>query len=298
METSRVISAVRNQAVAKKPAGSVDTTAFCSYAKDSAGRLCVVISAVEATVDSVATQRYPDAIDEPDASNSSIHRLGSQAQRIEERAKCSSRDVKAAAKQLTIYERWMSTAELNSNGESDKKSAKRKGHKYCSLVGTLQRSVALKWKEDKIAIWSAEQFWKLSNGKKFYRGYIFEATPIEEVFEEVFNNELLQLKFVSAARNISKVFNKRAAADPFDPLKRTTKWYQSRPDLFLYRTGFSLDELSGCASLGQMPSFYFRCAVRSLGARLSDKHMGRDRRMKNLSCSLYWFFIFLTDAKF
>ncbi|KZV43875.1 beta-glucosidase 24-like [Dorcoceras hygrometricum] len=33
------------------------------------------------------------------------------------------------------------------------------------------------------------------------------------------------------------------------------------PDLFLYRTGFSLDELSGCASLGQMPSFYFCCAV-------------------------------------
>ncbi|KZV56265.1 hypothetical protein F511_20049 [Dorcoceras hygrometricum] len=32
------------------------------------------------------------------------------------------------------------------------------------------------------------------------------------------------------------------------------------PDLFLCRTGFSIDELSGCASLGQMPSFYFRCA--------------------------------------
>ncbi|KZV38802.1 protein SUPPRESSOR OF npr1-1, CONSTITUTIVE 1-like [Dorcoceras hygrometricum] len=61
-------------------------------------------------------------------------------------------------------------------------------------------------------------------------------------------------------------------------------------------TGFSLDELSGCASLGQMPSFYFHCAVRSLGARLSDKHMGRDRRMKNLSCSLYWFFIDLSNS--
>ncbi|KZV26663.1 hypothetical protein F511_34753 [Dorcoceras hygrometricum] len=32
----------------------------------------LIISADEATVDSVATQRYPDAIDEPDASNSSI----------------------------------------------------------------------------------------------------------------------------------------------------------------------------------------------------------------------------------
>ncbi|KZV13885.1 nuclear transcription factor Y subunit C-4 [Dorcoceras hygrometricum] len=61
-------------------------------------------------------------------------------------------------------------------------ACKRKGRKYCSCVGTLQRSVAPKWKEDKIAIWSAEEFWKLSNGKNFYRGYILEATPIEEVF--------------------------------------------------------------------------------------------------------------------
>ncbi|KZV56808.1 DEAD-box ATP-dependent RNA helicase 20-like [Dorcoceras hygrometricum] len=30
------------------------------------------------------------------------------------------------------------------------------------------------------------QFWKLSNGKKFYRGYIIEATPIEEVDWRVF----------------------------------------------------------------------------------------------------------------
>ncbi|KZV20933.1 hypothetical protein F511_08847 [Dorcoceras hygrometricum] len=70
----------------------------------------------------------------------------------------------------------MSTAELNSNGESDKKPAKEK-----DASTTLQRSVAPKWKEDKIAFWSAEQFWKLSNGKNFYRGYIFEATPIEAV---------------------------------------------------------------------------------------------------------------------
>ncbi|KZV32640.1 hypothetical protein F511_14764 [Dorcoceras hygrometricum] len=49
-----------------------------------------------------------------------------QAQRIEEVAKCSSRGDKSAAKQLTIYESWMSTAELNSNGESDKKPAKEK----------------------------------------------------------------------------------------------------------------------------------------------------------------------------
>ncbi|KZV30705.1 myelin transcription factor 1-like [Dorcoceras hygrometricum] len=45
---------------------------------------------------------------------------------------------------------------------------------------TLQRSVAPKWKEDKTAFWSAEEFWKLSNGKKFSRGYILEATPFVE----------------------------------------------------------------------------------------------------------------------
>ncbi|KZV28624.1 nonribosomal peptide synthetase 3-like [Dorcoceras hygrometricum] len=49
-----------------------------------------------------------------------------QAQRNEEVAKRSSRNDKAAAKQLTIYERWMPIAELNSNGESDKKPAKEK----------------------------------------------------------------------------------------------------------------------------------------------------------------------------
>ncbi|KZV41723.1 protein FLX-like 2-like [Dorcoceras hygrometricum] len=37
-----------------------------------------------------------------------------------------SRSDKSAAKQLTIYEIWMSTAELNSNGENDKKPAKEK----------------------------------------------------------------------------------------------------------------------------------------------------------------------------
>ncbi|KZV14582.1 something about silencing protein 10 [Dorcoceras hygrometricum] len=37
-----------------------------------------------------------------------------------------SRRDKSAAKQLTIYESWMSTAELNSNGENDKKPAKEK----------------------------------------------------------------------------------------------------------------------------------------------------------------------------
>ncbi|KZV50485.1 uridine-cytidine kinase C [Dorcoceras hygrometricum] len=80
---------------------------------------------------------------QPDASNSSIHRLGFPDARKEEVAKRGkqtqdiqstkissedefSRSDKSAAKQLTIYESWMSTAELNSNGENDKKPAKEK----------------------------------------------------------------------------------------------------------------------------------------------------------------------------
>ncbi|KZV55610.1 hypothetical protein F511_32341 [Dorcoceras hygrometricum] len=47
--------------------------------------------------------------------------VASKLQRYE-----SSRSDKPAAKQLTIYESWMSTAELNSNGENDKKPAKEK----------------------------------------------------------------------------------------------------------------------------------------------------------------------------
>ncbi|KZV38058.1 hypothetical protein F511_44462 [Dorcoceras hygrometricum] len=45
---------------------------------------------------------------------------------------------------------------------------------------TLQRSVAPKWKEDKIAFWSAEEFLEAFQREEFYRGYILEATSIEK----------------------------------------------------------------------------------------------------------------------
>ncbi|KZV17404.1 hypothetical protein F511_27927 [Dorcoceras hygrometricum] len=64
---------------------------------------------------------------QPDASNSSIQsrkkRRSSEAWQTDT---VSSRSDKSAAKQLTIYESLMSTAELNSNGENDKKPAKEK----------------------------------------------------------------------------------------------------------------------------------------------------------------------------
>ncbi|KZV13637.1 hypothetical protein F511_45199 [Dorcoceras hygrometricum] len=75
----------------------------------------------------------------------------------------------------------MSTAELNSKWRKRQKPSKRKGRKYCSLVGTLQRSVSLKWKEDKIAFWSAEEFWKLSNGKNFTEAIYWRQCPLKSV---------------------------------------------------------------------------------------------------------------------
>ncbi|KZV06974.1 origin of replication complex subunit 4 [Dorcoceras hygrometricum] len=67
--------------------------------------------------------------------------------------------------------------------EKATEACKRKGRKYCSCVGTFQRSVAHLWKEDKIAFWSAEEFLEAFQREEFQqRLYILEATPIEEVF--------------------------------------------------------------------------------------------------------------------
>ncbi|KZV49717.1 hypothetical protein F511_33126 [Dorcoceras hygrometricum] len=47
----------------------------------------------------------------------------------------------SAAKQLTIYESWMSTAELNSNGKNDKKPAKEKDTKALYAKATPLKKV-------------------------------------------------------------------------------------------------------------------------------------------------------------
>ncbi|KZT75891.1 hypothetical protein F511_47085 [Dorcoceras hygrometricum] len=102
----------------------------------------------------------------------------------------------------------MSTAELNSNGESDRSLQK----KRTQVLLLLQRSVAPKWKEDKITFWSAEQIWKLSNGKKISRGYILEATPIEESKElsalvlQFRVNETLCVRSVGATTILWEIF--------------------------------------------------------------------------------------------
>ncbi|KZV20819.1 hypothetical protein F511_43481 [Dorcoceras hygrometricum] len=107
------------------------------------------------------------------------------AQRIEERAKCSSRRNISAAKQLTIYERCLSTAELNSKWRKRQKPAKEKDASTV-LVSVLYRgALHQNGKKTRQPSGALKSFWKLSNGKKFSRGYIFEATPIEEVVKRV-----------------------------------------------------------------------------------------------------------------
>ncbi|KZV49875.1 hypothetical protein F511_42241 [Dorcoceras hygrometricum] len=83
-------------------------------------------------------------------------------------------------------------------------ACKRKGRKYCSCVGTLQRSVAQLWKEDKIAFWSAEEFLEAFQREVFYRGYIFEATPIEDVSVDRVN-ETLCVRSVGATTYCGKI---------------------------------------------------------------------------------------------
>ncbi|KZV24339.1 ATP-binding cassette transporter [Dorcoceras hygrometricum] len=109
--------------------------------RHSAGRVCVV----NQSQDSVATQRFPDAVFAYPVTGipGAKKRRSSEAQQLKN---------ESAAKQLTTYEELSKT----------------------------DRSVALKWKEVKIAIWSAEQFWNLSNVKKFNRGYLYSRNAIEE----------------------------------------------------------------------------------------------------------------------
>ncbi|KZV47000.1 hypothetical protein F511_34993 [Dorcoceras hygrometricum] len=77
--------------------------------------------------------RYASSRKDPDARKADVAKHCNQAQSIQS-TKISAEDEfnrsdKSAAKQLTIYESWMSTAELNSNGENDKKPAKEKDTK-------------------------------------------------------------------------------------------------------------------------------------------------------------------------
>ncbi|KZT75865.1 hypothetical protein F511_47111 [Dorcoceras hygrometricum] len=51
-----------------------------------------------------------------------------------------------------------------------------------------------------------KSFWKLSNGKNFSRGYILEATPIEEVSPLYIVNETLCVRSVGATTILWEIF--------------------------------------------------------------------------------------------
>ncbi|KZV29981.1 hypothetical protein F511_41124 [Dorcoceras hygrometricum] len=77
----------------------------------------------------------------PDARKEEVAKRCNQAQSIQStknsaEAQSSSRH-ESAAKQLMIYESWMSTAELNSNGENDKEACKRKDTRTIPCLASL-----------------------------------------------------------------------------------------------------------------------------------------------------------------
>ncbi|KZV19063.1 hypothetical protein F511_13979 [Dorcoceras hygrometricum] len=79
-------------------------------------------------------QYYASSRKDPDARKADVAKHCNQAQSIQstkisaedEFSRSDCRSDKSAAKKLTIYESWMSTAELNSNGKNDKKPTKEK----------------------------------------------------------------------------------------------------------------------------------------------------------------------------
>ncbi|KZV35849.1 hypothetical protein F511_36102 [Dorcoceras hygrometricum] len=126
---------------------SQDTSSYCLTLKYSAGDFALIpvarssrelqwiqsqdSSSQQDTMDPVASfsTMHPSRKD-PDTRKADVAKHCIQTQSIQS-TKISaedefSRSDKSAAKQLTIYESWMSTAELNSNGENDKKPAKEK----------------------------------------------------------------------------------------------------------------------------------------------------------------------------
>ncbi|KZV57166.1 hypothetical protein F511_40598 [Dorcoceras hygrometricum] len=85
---------------------------------------------------------------------------------------------------------------------------------YSGKQYNIQRMFARIWKEDKLAFWSAEEFWKLSNGKNFNRGYLLEATPLKKSVVRQSNtervlstvNETLCVRSVGATTILWEIF--------------------------------------------------------------------------------------------
>ncbi|KZV55840.1 phosphomethylethanolamine N-methyltransferase [Dorcoceras hygrometricum] len=137
----------------------------------------------------IQTQERSDVVEEEIQLQATVHQQMSQDIQSQY-LKIQQKQLKnvSAAKQLTIYESWMSTAERNSNGKNaqDGKNqwlrlsranclnSREQDLYYSGKQYNLQRMFARIWKEDKLAISSAEQIWNLSSGHISNRAYIFE----------------------------------------------------------------------------------------------------------------------------
>ncbi|KZV53660.1 hypothetical protein F511_28099 [Dorcoceras hygrometricum] len=101
--------------------------------------------------------------------------------------------------QHPVVKKNQSRATVSSRKKSRRKELKKKqsaaGRQKPAKVKdastfTLQRSVAPKWKEDKIAFWSAEEFWKLSNGKNFTEAIYWRRRPLKKCSSSGVNETL------------------------------------------------------------------------------------------------------------
>ncbi|KZV41519.1 ABC transporter, subfamily B, ATP-binding & transmembrane domain isoform 1 [Dorcoceras hygrometricum] len=185
METSKVESAVRNQAKAKL--NQLEHS-------HSAGRLCVDNQSQDPVASYSGSSQLGIQSQESRCSGE-LHpdaRFQSQYSKISAEDEFSRSDL-SAAKQLTIYESWMSTAELNSNGENDKKPAKEKDASTISL-SVLYRTHL-----------NGKNF--VSNGIISNRAYILQEAPLKiDCWLE--RTRALLLKLIAQCTNRGKMKRK------------------------------------------------------------------------------------------
>ncbi|KZV30633.1 ethylene-responsive transcription factor 1B-like [Dorcoceras hygrometricum] len=185
METSKVESAVRNQAEAKlnqlEHTGSYQQMRRevkemkRRHAEESADGLALITS----SGDVIKISRWFESNSRKNQQMISRSAKIKTQRKNSAEAQSSSRH-ESAAKQLTIYESWMTTAEFKFKWRKRQEACKRKGHKYYSL-SVLYRTLL-----------NGKNF--VSNGINLNRGYIFEKSAIEDVVghcEAVTANKLI-----------------------------------------------------------------------------------------------------------
>ncbi|KZV57502.1 RNA binding protein isoform 1 [Dorcoceras hygrometricum] len=166
-------SAVANQPVASNSSTSSRELISCCYASSR----CEIQSLEEAgeMKRCIQSQEDSDAIDEPVASNSSIQSRAYLNQLLLINQSQATAVLPVESIFVSAVDQPVASLAYSVDLVPRRKELRKK------QSAAVVRSVAQKWKQDKIAFWSAEQVLEAFQREEFSRGYIFEATPIEEV---------------------------------------------------------------------------------------------------------------------